>query len=138
MLERIRAMSSNLMRENHISQVILGEADVAVIADAGHVQQIMMNLILNAMQAMPDGGLLTIRARRESPMGVIEISDTGTGISPEILCHVTEPFFTTRHDGTGLGLSVSKQLIELNGGKLDFFSEPGQGTTVSLYLPLAE
>lgn len=138
MLERIRAMSNNLMRENHISLVILGEADVAVIADAGHVQQIMMNLILNAMQAMPDGGLLTIRARREDHMGVIELTDTGTGMPPEILRHVTEPFFTTRHDGTGLGLSVSKQLIELNGGKLDFFSEPGQGTTVSLYLPLAE
>ncbi len=138
MLERLNGMAHNLLQENNISLVILGEPDVAVIADAGHVKQILMNLVLNAMQAMPASGLLTIRARREGASGVIELSDTGSGMTDEVLARITEPFFTTRHDGTGLGLSISKQLIELNGGTLEFFSAVEQGTTVMLRLPLAE
>ncbi len=138
MLDRLGAMANNLLHENNISLVKLGEPDVAVTADPGHIKQIIMNLVLNAIQAMPDGGVLTIRARRADGSGVIEISDTGTGMTGEVLSRVTEPFFTTRHDGTGLGLSISRQLTELNGGTLQFFSAIGHGTTVVLRLPLAE
>jgi two-component system, NtrC family, sensor histidine kinase HydH len=138
LLDRLGAMANNLLHENNISLVKLGEPDVAVMADPGHIKQIVMNLVLNAIQAMPEGGVLTIRARRDDGSGVIEISDTGTGMTDEVLSRVTEPFFTTRHDGTGLGLSISRQLIELNGGTLEFFSAIGHGTTVMLRLPLAE
>jgi two-component system sensor histidine kinase AtoS len=138
MLDRLRAMAHNLLDESKIALVTLGEPGVAVKADAGHVRQIMMNLVLNAIQAMPEGGVLTIRARRDGRSGVIEISDTGTGMTEEVLARVTEPFFTTRHDGTGLGLSISRQLTELNGGVLEFFSAVGEGATVKIRLPLAE
>jgi two-component system sensor histidine kinase AtoS len=138
MLDRLAAMASLLLHDNDISLVKLGEPDVAVVADPMQLRQIMMNLVLNAVQAMPDGGVLTVRARRDEGFGVIEVSDTGIGMSEETLSRVTEPFFTTRHDGTGLGLSISRQLTEINGGTLKFFSAVGNGTTVVLRLPLAE
>jgi two-component system sensor histidine kinase AtoS len=138
MLDRLGAMASLLLHDNRISLVKLGEPDVAVVADPTHLRQIMMNLVLNAVQAMPDGGVLTVRARRDDGSGVIEVSDTGIGMSEEVLSRVTEPFFTTRHDGTGLGLSISRQLTEINGGTLTFFSAVGNGTTVVLRLPLTE
>lgn len=138
LLERIKVMATTLLQEQSVSLVPLGETDIRVFADGGQLRQIMMNLILNALQAMESGGLLTIRVRRERNFGVIEISDTGTGMPEDVLSRVTEPFFTTRHDGTGLGLSISRQLAELNGGSLQFFSAVGQGTTVMLTLPLAE
>jgi two-component system sensor histidine kinase AtoS len=138
MLDRLGAMASNLLHENKIALVKLGEPDVAVVADPVHLRQVMMNLVLNAVQAMPEGGVLTIRARRDDGAGVVEISDTGIGMSDEVLSRITEPFFTTRHDGTGLGLSISRQLTEINGGTLKFYSAVGNGTTVVLQLPLAE
>lgn len=136
--ERLGALANNLLMENGVSLVTLGETDVVVEADAGHLKQVLMNLVLNALQAMPAGGVLTIRTRRDGGTGIIEVSDTGNGMSEEILARVTEPFFTTRHDGTGLGLSISRQLIAMNGGNIEFFSAVGQGTTVLLRLPLAE
>jgi two-component system sensor histidine kinase AtoS len=138
MLDRLGAMANTLLHENKISLVKLGEPDLAVRADSGHVKQIMMNLMLNSIQAMPGGGVLTVRATRDGAMGMLEISDTGTGMSAEVLSRVTEPFFTTRADGTGLGLSISRQLTELNGGSLEIFSAVGHGTTVAVRLPLAE
>lgn len=138
LLERLAAMSNSLLHENKVTLVMLGEPDVVVVADPGHVKQIAMNLLLNAVQAMPEGGVLTIRAHRAEGMGMIEISDTGVGMPPEILSRVAEPFFTTRRDGTGLGLSISRQLTELNGGTLELSSEVGHGTSVMVRLPLAE
>jgi two-component system sensor histidine kinase AtoS len=137
-LERMRVVIEQQLKESGINLVCLGETDLGVIADAGHLKQILMNLILNGSQAMPLGGVLTLRTRREDGVGVIEVSDTGIGMSAEVLARITEPFFTTRSDGTGLGLSISRQLAELNGGTLEFSSAPGQGTTVTLRLPLAK
>ena len=136
-LERMSAMTSKLLQEHRISLVSLGEPNLEVSADPGHVTQVIINLILNAMEAMENGGVMTIRTRREGRFGIIELSDTGKGMSQDVLERATEPFFTTRHDGTGLGLSVSRQLVELNGGKLEFVSTPGEGTTATIRLPLA-
>jgi two-component system sensor histidine kinase AtoS len=138
LLDHMRIVLEQQLREAQIRLVCLGEADIMVSADGGQLKQILMNLILNASQAMPEGGVLTMRARRDGSSGLIEVSDTGTGIASDVLAHITEPFFTTRREGTGLGLSISRQLAELNGGSLEFVSEPGQGTTVTLRLPMAE
>jgi signal transduction histidine kinase len=107
------------------------------------MEQTLIEVVSNALDAMPDGGRLAIAGRREpvEPGGsdgvVVEVSDTGRGIPAEALPRVTEPFFTTRTEGTGLGLAIVKRYIEQNGGRLELASRPGAGTTVRLRIPAA-
>lgn len=136
LFRRLVGMIDKQARDGGVRIVTAGMRDLAVHADGAHVQQIMMNLLLNALQAMPEGGLLTLRARREADRGIIEVSDTGVGIAVEALPRVTDPFYTTRPSGTGLGLAITRQLVELNRGMIDIESAPGRGTTVRVALPL--
>jgi PAS domain S-box-containing protein len=119
-------------------------------ADAGQLHQIFMNLILNARDAMPQGGRLTLAARREAadakfPFGVVDdpsryvhliASDTGCGMSEETLRHAFEPLFTTKRNGTGLGLAVTHQVVRRHGGEIFIESTPGAGTSFHLFLPM--
>ena len=119
-------------------QVPDGVPDVRV--DADQVKEALVNVMLNAREAMPRGGTLTVSARAETAGGEpaiveIRIADTGAGISPEHLKQVFDPFFTTKDYGTGLGLTNVKRLVEENGGHLAVHSRPGQGTEVVLRLP---
>jgi CheY-like chemotaxis protein len=118
-------------------------------ADANQLELAVLNLAINARDAMPDGGLLTIRVSQRAapdeavPSGhyvVIGVSDTGTGIAPELLTRVFDPFFTTKPvgKGTGLGLSQVYGIARQAGGTARIQSEPGEGTTVELWLPLRE
>jgi len=105
------------------------------------LQQVFLNLFLNAVQAMPDGGSLQVQADVSEGKWVrVRVADTGLGIGPEHLSQIFDPFFTTKDPGmgTGLGLSVSHGIIEEHGGRIEVTSEPGQGTTFSVYLPVAE
>ncbi|MFZ5558899.1 MAG: ATP-binding protein [Pseudomonadota bacterium] len=136
-LRRVAALAGSLAEESRVVISLLGERDLLFCLDAGQVQQILMNLVLNALQAMPEGGVLTLRAYRDGRTGCLAISDTGTGIRPELLEKVAEPFFTTKPGGTGLGLAISRQLAEMNGGSIEIASAPGAGTTVTVRLPLA-
>lgn len=108
------------------------------------ISQVFLNLIVNAIDAMPDGGVLTIKTDRAQmdgqPAVKIQISDTGQGIAAEYLPHIFEAFFTTKTDksGTGLGLSVSKQIIENHNGQIFVDSIVGKGTTFSIFLPAVE
>ncbi len=110
-----------------------------VQVDKGGLQQVLLNLFLNAIQAMPNGGDLTVVIRLSKSMneGVIEVSDTGVGIDPKHLDRIFDPFFTTKQNGqgTGLGLSVSHSIIEKHGGRMEVRSTPGKGTTFTIYLP---
>jgi PAS domain S-box-containing protein len=125
-----------------------------VRADPGHLEQVVMNLVLNARDAMPDGGRLTIgtsndeitdydpRASPELPPGyyvTISVRDTGKGIDPEILPSIFEPFFTTKENGRalGLGLATVYGIVKQCEGHVDVESTPGRGTTVRVYLPVA-
>jgi len=107
--------------------------------DKGGLQQVLLNLFLNSIQAMPDGGDLkvVIRLSKAKNEGVIDVTDTGVGISPEHLGNIFDPFYTTKKDGegTGLGLSVSYTIVEKHGGRIEVRSAPGQGTTFSVFLP---
>lgn len=114
-----------------------GNSDIELWADPDHLQQIILNLALNAVQATPAGGAVVLRASTEQRQAAIEVSDTGCGIPAEMLERVSDPFFTTKTKGVGLGLSISRQLCELNGGKMSIDSAPGHGTVVRLLLPLA-
>ncbi|MBZ5579222.1 MAG: response regulator [Acidobacteriia bacterium] len=127
----------------------------AVVADPGRLEQVIMNLAVNARDAMPDGGKLTIEtgieqmdgALQAQQLGVkpgsfvtISVSDTGTGMDPETQSHLFEPFFTTKTAarGTGLGLATAYGIIRQSGGAIGFSSRLGRGTTACIYLPLAE
>ncbi|MBI1206506.1 MAG: HAMP domain-containing protein [Azospirillum sp.] len=120
-----------------VTLTVQGDGSLVLLADADQVQQALVNLLLNAIQASAPGGVVSLRAFNEAQSGVLEVCDNGCGIPPETLARVTEPFFTTKPAGTGLGLSISRQLAELNGGSLSIHSCHGLGTTVRLTLPQA-
>jgi signal transduction histidine kinase len=110
-----------------------------VFVDPLHLEQVLGNLTTNACQAMKDredGGKLTISASLKKNQVAISVKDTGTGISPENMQKLFEPLFTTKLRGIGLGLAVSKKLAEANGGRIAVSSEPGQGATFTVYLPV--
>ena len=130
------------------------KADPVVRVDVTQLQQSLLNICTNAVDAMPEGGTLTVlcdkavfeekdcqphSAHKPGVYCMVRISDTGVGISPDILPRVCEPFFTTKGlgKGTGLGLSTTHGIVESHGGFMQFHSEPGQGTSVTLYLPAA-
>jgi two-component system sensor histidine kinase HydH len=103
--------------------------------DPDRFSQCLLNLYLNALQAMAPGGRLTIRsASREGNLRV-EISDTGKGIPSDQLAQIFDPYFTSKSTGTGLGLAVVHKIIEAHGGKIRVKSLPGQGTTFTLIVP---
>ncbi|HYK90353.1 MAG TPA: ATP-binding protein [Acidobacteriota bacterium] len=115
-----------------------------VMGDAGELKQVFLNLLLNALQAMPEGGLLSSNAEEWHPgIGVasgrwlqIRICDSGVGIPASEIDRIFDPFFTTKRDGTGLGLSVCHGIVHRHEGEIDVTSEVGKGTTVSVRLPL--
>ena len=108
-------------------------------ADPVQLKQILLNLLLNAVDAMPDGGAVEVRTSTNGTVGElhIDIVDTGRGISPQYAGDVFRPFFTTKPGGTGLGLAVSKRLAEQQGGSIFFIPNPGPGTTFRIRLPSA-
>jgi putative nucleotidyltransferase with HDIG domain len=105
--------------------------------DAIQIGQVLINLLINAEQAMPDGGTITITGRKEDGQVVVQVADTGKGIPPEQQTVIFDPFFTTREagQGTGLGLAICHSLMEQNNGKIRVKSLVGSGTTFSLFLP---
>jgi signal transduction histidine kinase len=113
-----------------------------VLMNRTELQQVLVNLMVNAIHAMADGGRLTVRTfdRDEGRRSgvVVEIADTGVGMTPDIAQRIFDPFFTTkRREGTGLGLSISQMLVTRQGGKISVESDLGTGTTFSVWLPEA-
>lgn len=107
-----------------------------IIADHAQIQQVFLNLMLNAIDAIPTKGTITITTRKESNHIVqICITDTGKGMSPENMNKIFNPFFTTKPKGTGLGLAICKRLIELHHGTIHVSSTPGEGTTFYITIP---
>ncbi len=109
-----------------------------LMADFDQLHQVCTNLILNAIQAMPQGGKLTLRTSAENGQLKVEVQDTGCGISPENMRKLFTPFFTTKHEvkGVGLGLAISYGIIQRHHGRIDVQSKQGEGTTFTIYLPL--
>jgi signal transduction histidine kinase len=131
-------------------QVAAAEGAPAVLAraPAGPLQQVLLNLLMNAVQAMPTGGEVTITATQvrahppdgdEADYARLEVADQGTGMPPEVLAHVFEPFFTTKPpgQGTGLGLSVCHGIVREHGGFMTVTSQPGEGSRFAVHLPAA-
>jgi signal transduction histidine kinase/CheY-like chemotaxis protein len=123
-----------------------GDADATVLADRSQLEQVVLNLALNARDAMPDGGLLRLEVVRREPLlppsqashwARLRVSDTGVGMDDYTLQRIWEPFFTTKGvAGHGLGLATVKGVVEQSGGRLDVTSNPGRGSHFDVYLPL--
>jgi signal transduction histidine kinase len=111
---------------------------VRVHVNSSEMDQVLTNLILNAVQAMPSGGVVRIVTRREAELGCVVVTDEGVGIAEADLSRVFDPFFTTRGvgEGTGLGLSVSYGIVNDHGGHIDVRSDREQGTSFAVRLPL--
>ena len=100
------------------------------------LRQAVLNLVKNGMEAVSQGGTLTLTTSRVGETVEISISDTGPGISPEVGRRLFEQFFTTKPQGTGLGLSISRQIVEEHGGRIRWLSTPGAGATFTMALPI--
>jgi CheY-like chemotaxis protein len=151
----LEPMLRRLIGEDLDLEILTDPSAAAVKADPGHAGQIIMNLVVNARDAMPQGGRLTVKTARVDlqtsyparfgpvPPGVyvmLMVRDTGVGMDATVQTHVFEPFFTTKKSGkgTGLGLSTVYGIVKQCGGYLDLKSEPGTGSTFSVYLPRLE
>lgn len=142
-----RAISDTLelispqLRKARVQLELRLEASAIIRANRGKLQQVLLNLFLNARDAMPDGGTLRITTRTTSEARAqVLVSDTGTGIEPELQRRIFDPFFTTKDSrrGTGLGLAVSYGIVQEHSGTISVQSAPGAGTTFTLEFPLAE
>lgn len=139
--------------ENISLRLSLPESPIIILADSNQIQQVLINLSTNAKDAMPEGGVLTIKAEkthlteqqlvnrsgiRPGDYLMVSVSDTGTGMDDQTITKIFEPFFTTKDvgKGTGLGLSMVHGIIEKHDGFIDVKSSPGQGTTFTIYLPV--
>ena len=131
-------LTTYLSRQAQVKvELSLPEEPMMVSYDAQQVEQVFINLIANAIQAMPDRGSLQVKLDRNDGMAAVAFADTGTGIPPEVINRIFDPFFTTKPEGqgTGLGLSVSYGIIASHQGRIEVQSQVGQGTTFTVLLP---
>ncbi len=136
-MENTCILMENYFQEKNIKVHKEFEADVPdVCVDPTQIKQVFLNILMNAVEAMPDGGDLGIRIRRGMESIEIAIVDNGKSIPKEVLQNIFDPFFTTKPNGTGVGLSISLKIIEDHGGNIDVKSILGMGTTMLLTLPV--
>jgi signal transduction histidine kinase len=133
----VEIFQERLARNRITVDAQLDPACPPALADADQMNQVLINLIMNAVHAMADGGVLRIGLRPTDSMVELTVGDTGHGMPPEVAAHIFDPFFTTKEfgKGTGLGLTVVKGILEEHGGSITVASEPGKGTTFTMLLP---
>jgi signal transduction histidine kinase len=138
-VEEIVDFFDPMARKDRIDIKVYLPADLPTVAlDRDLFKQALLNLLLNALQAMPEGGgAITLQASAE-PEGVcLSVIDTGKGMPADVLARVFKPFFSTRPGGSGLGLPTTRKIVEAHGGRIEVASEVGHGTKFSIYLPTA-
>ena len=150
-LETLAVEARSLVGPSYKVELDVERRDLFVSADQHQMHQAFVNLILNARDAMPSGGVIRLSVRREDSgarfsygavigperYAHLIVEDTGTGIGPEAIAHIFEPLFTTKKTGTGLGLPVTRQVVARHGGEIFVETEPGRGTRFHLFIPLA-
>lgn len=137
LLEKVLTFTSPMLRQHKIDFKIQTDRELPMVnADGERIKQVYVNLILNAVQAMPEGGKFNISTYSKNGHVCTEFQDSGEGIAPEHLSSIFDPFYTTKETGIGLGLSISHQIVKSHGGNIQVTSEIGKGTTFTVYLPI--
>lgn len=130
-------MLRRLLPERITAVLEKDSSPLPVAGDPSQLEQILVNLVLNARDAMASGGRLTVRTLRQGDEVCLEVEDTGMGMSRELRERIFEPFFTTREQGTGLGLAVVHGIVTGHGGRIEVSTEEGRGSSFRVWLPLA-
>jgi signal transduction histidine kinase len=146
LLARMHSLFGPQLEKTAIRFNLESVPDIWVRVDPHQIEQVLINLIQNGIESMKSSGEITLRARtgsarlgrRNHPAVILEVSDTGEGIVPQVRKRMFDPFFTTKEEGTGLGLPIASRIIEKHGGSLECRSEPNRGTTFSVVLPAAD
>ena len=138
-VERMDTLLHRLIGEDIQLETVFGSEDVIVHADRTQLEQVVMNLAVNARDAMPDGGTLTVAALSDGEFAILSVIDDGLGMDEETVARIYEPFFTTKPvgEGSGLGLSTVHGIVGQSGGTIEVESAPGAGTIFTIRLPLA-
>jgi signal transduction histidine kinase len=136
--EVITLLSTQAILQNVIIDSSVDPHGPVVNCERNQMKQVFVNIIKNAIEAMPGGGRLSISARTDDDKVCIQFVDEGEGIPPELVSRLGEPFFTTKEKGTGLGLLMSHRIVLAHQGTIDISSEVGKGTTVSVVLPILQ
>ena len=138
-LTAVLELFQDTLKEHNIQVRRVEETPLpAVNFDPKQVHQVLINLLKNALEAMDQGGEITITSRVKGANAEISLADTGEGMSPEVADKIFQPYFTTKDKGTGLGLAICQGIIQAHGGVILVDSTPGQGTTFTIQLPLEE
>lgn len=134
----IELLQPELKKHSITCAVVGADSEYPVLGDPDHLYQAVLNLVLNAIDAMPGGGRLTIEIARDGRNVELRVEDDGHGISPEVRDRIFDPFFTTKAKGTGLGLAKTKAIVEEHGGTLSCSMMPGRGAAFTIRLPLTQ
>ena len=140
----VQALMAPDLERRGVQLVVELGPDLIIQVDSGHLKQVLVNLVRNAAESIDGEGIVTLRTRavraplngHETDAAILEVTDNGRGIAPEIEKRLFDPFFTTKETGTGLGLPIAARIVEKHGGILQYQTRPGQGTTFGVVLPL--
>lgn len=138
LVDEVLALTSRMLVKGKIEVRVERGDKVCCCGRAEQLRQVLLNLVINAHQAMPEGGTLSLGTQCDGQRVRLQVKDTGTGIAPENLERVFDPFYTTRKDGTGLGLAITSRIISGHRGSISVDSTPGQGTVFTIELPCSE
>jgi len=131
-------LSNQLLKQGVDVRRSFHDNGFTIQADPNQLRQVILNVLLNSLEAMPSGGRLEVSTTVRDGQAILRVIDTGCGIPPEHQGKLFDPFFTTKERGMGLGLAIVKGVVERHGGRITISSRPGAGTTVELALPLAD
>lgn len=136
-----RLVETEALEKNVRIELDLGDREIFVLGEETKLEQVCLNILINAIQAMPRGGVARVTVRRRSDDGgewaEVAFTDSGVGIPPENIPRLFDPYFTTRPDGTGLGLAIADRIVADHGGSISVASSPGRGATLTVRLPVA-
>lgn len=134
---RVLEFAAPELERRGVSQALsVAPGDTPILGDRRRLHEAFLNIVINALDAMPDGGVLTVTVQRQDGDALVEIEDTGAGVPAEIRDRVFDPFVTAKPRGTGLGLAKVRSVVDQHDGQIDFRTEDGAGTTFTLRFPL--